>query len=157
MPSVSRLRRRVAFAQVIEGDVAGPKRRHCERSVMQHLATSGISPEAVVIGGDGCSFIVDSRDSSRLASAVRDLNVAVKIHDRCARVALTRTATDWPLPALNRVIEVFDDEGIDLVNLTSDATALTVLVDERDADRVVSVFSRFYRPAADKAPGSLAS
>ena len=115
---------------------------------MDHLREAGITVEAAAINEEGCSFIIDSRDGTRFASAIDKLNVAVKLHDRCARVALTRTATDWPLPPLGRVMEAFDDESIDVVHLTSDANALTVLVDEREADRVVGVFSRFYRPAS---------
>jgi hypothetical protein len=38
-----------------------------------------------------------------------------------------------------------------------DAVALTVLVDEREADHVAGVFSRFYQPAALKASERLAS
>jgi aspartokinase len=126
---------------------------------MEHLTVAGITLEAVAISSDGCSFIIDSRDRTRFADAIRDLdlNLAVKLHDRCARVALTRTATDWPLPSLGRVMQAFDDEGIDVVHLTSDATALTVLVDESEADHVVGVFSRFYQPSATHAPGRLAS
>jgi aspartokinase len=157
MPSVSRLRRRVSFAQVIAGEIEGAEKRRCERSIMENLTASGITLEAVVIDGDGCSFIIDSRDGTRFASAIHELNVAVKLHDQCARVALTRTATDWPLPSLGRVMEAFDNEGIDVVHLASDASALTVLVDEREADRVVGIFSRFYQPSASNVSGRLAS
>ena len=138
----------MSFAQVIEGELDAANKRHCERSVMERLTASGITVEAAAINEEGCSFIIDSRDGTRFASAIDKLNVAVKLHDRCARVALTRTATDWPLPSLGRVMEAFDDEGIDVVHLTSDATALTVLVDECEADRVVGVFFRFYQPAS---------
>jgi hypothetical protein len=34
---------------------------------------------------------------------------------------------------------------------------LTVLVDEREADRVVGIFSRFYQPSASNVSGRLAS
>lgn len=157
MPSVSRLRRRVALAQVIEGELDFANRRHCERSVMEHLMTSGITLEAIAIDSDGCSFIIDSRDGPRFAAALNELNVAVKVHDRCARVALTRTATDWPLPSLGRVMAAFDTEAVDVVHLTSDANALTVLVDEGEADRVVGILSRFYHPSGSHASGRLAS
>jgi aspartokinase len=138
----------MSFAQVIEGELVGSNRRRCECSVMEHLTASKIPVEAVAIDEDGCSFIIDSRDALRFANAVAGLNVAVKFHDRCARVALTRSSTDWPLPSLGRVMKAFDDEGIDLVHLTSEANALTVLVDESQADRVVGVFSRFSQPAS---------
>jgi hypothetical protein len=45
-------------------------------------------------------------------------------------------------------MKAFDDEGIDVVHLTSEANALTVLVDESHADHVVGVFSRFSQPAS---------
>jgi len=45
---------------------------------------SGIAVEAVAITGDGCSFIIDSRDGARFASAIVNLNVALKFHDRLA-------------------------------------------------------------------------
>jgi aspartokinase len=147
----------VSFAQVIEGELDCADRRHCERSVMEHLMSSGITLEAAAINSDGCSFIIDSRDGTRFAAAINELNVAVKLHDRCARVALTRTATDWPLPPLGRVMEAFDNEAIDVVHLTSDATALTVVVDEGEADHVVGILSRFYQPSRSNARGSLAS
>jgi hypothetical protein len=54
-------------------------------------------------------------------------------------------------------MEALDNEGIGVVHLTSDATALTVLVDEREADRVAAIFSRFYQPAASNVSGRLAS
>jgi hypothetical protein len=148
MPCVSRLRRHVSFAQVIEGDLDRAQKRHCERTVMDHLAGAGISLEAVAIDNEGCSFIIDSRDGTRFTEAIDELNVAIKLHDRCARIALTRTATDWPLPALGRVMKAFDDEGIDVVRLNGDANALTVIVDESEADHVLGVFSRFYQPAS---------
>jgi aspartokinase len=148
MPSVSRLRRRVSFAQVIEGEIIGAEKRHCEQSLLEHLTTAGVSFAAVTINSEGCSFIIDSRDEPRFNTAVHELNVAVKLHDHCARVALTRTPTDWPLPSLGRVMQAFDREGIDVVHLASDESALTVLVDERDADRIVAILSRFYQPAA---------
>ena len=148
MPSVSRIRRHMSFAHVIEGELDGTKRRRCECSVMEHLTASKIPVEAVAIDEDGCNFIIDSRDASRFAEAIQELNVAVKFHDRCARVALTRSSTDWPLPALGRVMKAFDAEGIDVVHLSSEANVLTVLVEESQADHVVSVFSRFSQPAS---------
>jgi aspartokinase len=147
----------MSLAQVIEGELDCAHRRNCERSVMEHLVSSGITLEAIAIDTDGCSFIIDSRDGARFATALHDLNVAVKLHDGCARVALTRTATDWPLPSLGRVMAAFYNEAIDVVHLTSDATALTVLVDESAADRVVGIFSRFYQPSGSNASGRLAS
>jgi len=138
----------MSFAQVIEGELDGTNRRRCECSVMEHLTASKIPVEAVAIDEDGCSFIIDSRDALRFAAAIHELNVAVKLHDRCARVALTRSSTDWPLPALGRVMKAFDDEGIDVVHLSSEANALTVLVDESQADHVVNVFARFSQPAS---------
>jgi hypothetical protein len=111
MPSISRLRRRVSFVQVIEGDLDGARKRHCERSVVEHLAAAGITLEAVAIDNEGCSFIIDSRSATRFVAAIDELNVALKLHDRCARIALTRSATDWPLPSLGRVMKAFDDEG----------------------------------------------
>jgi hypothetical protein len=84
MPCLSRLRRRLALVQVIEGEVDAVEKRRCDRSVMEHLAASGIAMEAVAITGDGCSFIIDSRDGARFASAIVNLNVALKFHDRLA-------------------------------------------------------------------------
>jgi aspartokinase len=148
MPCVSRLRRHVSFAQVIEGHLDRKHKRHCERNVMDHLTAAGITLEAVAIDNEGCSFIINSRDAARFSATVDELNVAVRLRDRCARIALTRTATDWPLPALGRVMKAFDDEGIDVVHLNGDATALAVIVDESEADHVLGVFSRFYQPAS---------
>ena len=121
MPSVSRLRRRVSFAKVIEGDLDCTSRRHCERSVMEHLMASRITLEAVAIDSDGCSFIIDSRDGDRFMDTIAELNVAVKLQNPCARVVLTRAATDWPLPSIGRVMKAFDEEAIDVIHLNGDA------------------------------------
>jgi len=157
MPTVSRIRRHLAFAHVIEGQIEGEKKRQCERSLMEGLTASGIRPEAVAITADGCSFVIDRREESRLAAVIQDAKMTVKLRDHCARIALTRTAMDWPLPSLERVMQAFDAESIDIVHLSGDATALTVVVDEREADHVVGVFSRFYQPTAAKVPERLAS
>jgi hypothetical protein len=45
-------------------------------------------------------------------------------------------------------MKAFDDEGIDVVRLNGDTSALTVIVDESEADHVLSVFSHFYQPAS---------
>jgi aspartokinase len=157
MPTVSRIRRHLSFAQVIEGQIEGEKKCHRELSVIEHLAASGVTPEAVAINDNVCSFIIDSCDGTRFADALHEPNMTVNIREHCARVALTRTATDWRLPSLGRVMQAFDTEGIDVVHLAGDAVALTVLVDEREADHVAGVFSRFYQPAALKASERLAS
>jgi hypothetical protein len=41
--------------------------------------------------------------------------------------------------------ERFDHDGIDVVHLAADASAVTVVVNEGDAERVGAVFSRFYQ------------
>jgi hypothetical protein len=151
MPSISPVRRHVSFVEVIAGGVDAGTTGHTERSVVERLAASGIPIDAVEISGDGCSFIISSRDGGRFASAIRDLNVAVKFHGHCARVALTRAPMDWPLPALKSVIEALDTARIGIVHLTSDTTSMALVVDEAEADRVVGVLSRFYRPAATSA------
>lgn len=105
-----------------------------------------IAIEAVAIEADGCSFIIEDRNAKRFTDAVRDLNVAVTVREHCARVALTRTITDWPLPPLHEVMHAFAANAIDVVHLAADASSLTVVVGERDADRVANVFSRFFQP-----------
>jgi hypothetical protein len=148
MPSLSRVRRHLSFVEVIEGDVDSAKKCHCERSVMEQLAASAIPFDAVAISSEGCSFIINGRDEARFAAAIRDLNVAAKVHGHCARVVLTRTVIDRPLPPVRSVMEAFDAASIGIVHLNSDASSLTVLVDERNANRVVEVLSAFYAPPA---------
>ena len=146
VPTISKLRHHLSFAHIVEGETQPAHKLHCECSVIEHLMKSGISLEAVAIEADGCSFIIEDRYVQRFASAVRDLNVAVTVREHCARVALTRTITDWPLPPLHELMHAFESDGIDVVHLTADASSVTVVVGERDADRVAHVFSRFYQP-----------
>jgi hypothetical protein len=91
---------------------------------MDHLAAAHISPEGVFITEEGCAFIIDGRDAARFTSAI------------------------WPLPPAGRILEAFENAGIDVVHLSGDASALTVIVNESQADRVAGVFSRFYQPAS---------
>jgi aspartokinase len=145
VPTISRLRHNLTFAHVVEGETQAGHKLHCECAVIDQLTHAGISVEAVDISVDGCSFIIEGRDAKRFTGAVRDLNVAVTVRERCARVALTRSATDWPLPPLVQLMHAFENDAIDVVHLAADASSVTVIVNEHDADRVGAVFSRFYQ------------
>ena len=140
----SRLRHHLSFAQVIEGETNCAARLRAECALIEQLNASHVALEAVAITGEGVSFVFDGRDGARFTQAIRDLNVAVKIRDKCARINLTRSPTDWPLPTLDRLMSAFDHAGIDVVHLAADASAITVLVDDADAARAGSVFAQFY-------------
>lgn len=136
----------MSFAEVTAGGSGTGCR--VDRAVMEKVSASGIKPEASIIGGDRWSFILDSRDASRFTQALAELDIAATVRDGCSRVTLNRSAADWPLPPLNKVVRAFDAEGIDVVYLTGDTSNITVLVDDCEADRVLNVFLRFSSPAA---------
>ena len=135
----------MSFAEAVPRD--GAKSHQCGRQVVERLFASGIKPEAAVVGTDGCAFVIDSRDAERAREAAEGLDVTLTLHEGCARIALTRNATDWPLPSLDRVLRLLDDAGIAIVHLAGDGSGLTIVVEDSEADRVVNLFSGFYVPA----------
>ena len=93
-----------------------------------------------------------SVDGDTQRRPVRELPFAVTCHERCARIAMTRSATDWPLPSPARLLDALDGAGIDVVRISADSTAMTLVVDEGEADAAACVLSQFYQ----RAPGAAA-
>ncbi len=147
MSLISRVRHNLACVHLIEGDLVAADKRRCEGSLVEHLSATGIVLDEVNFGTDSGSFAVSRRDALRLESAIRDLNVAVKIRDHCARIVVTRSATDPPLPSIVKLLTLIDEEGIGVVSFDANTTSLTMLVDENDSDRVTSAVERLLQPS----------
>jgi hypothetical protein len=150
---VSRVRRHLSFVDVrVPSDADGTRTRP---SMVERLITLHVRPEALDVDRSGCRFIINERDASAFTAALANDRAAVTVRAGCARIALTRTATDWPLPPLDRLLLAMNGAGIDIVHLNGDATSMTIVVDEHDADRVVSLLSFAYqRPAAVAPPAA---
>jgi aspartokinase len=152
VPTISPLRHNVTLIEVAEAPRDDGKKRQSVRTLIERLGAAGITLEGVAATGTTCTFMIEGRDTARFASAIRDLGFSVKCHERCARIAMTRSATDWPLPSPARLLEALEVAGIEIVRVSADGTAMTLVVDESDASAVACVLSRFYQ----RSPGSTA-
>jgi aspartokinase len=143
MPIVSRVRRHLSFVHV--SNSPNSERDTCARSLVERLAASRVHPEALDVDPNGYRLIINDRDESAFVAALAGGRDVITLRGHCARVALTRAATDWPLPSLERLLPAIAAEGIDIVHLSGDAASMTIVVDEHDADRVVSLLTCSYR------------
>jgi aspartokinase len=152
VPTISRLRHNLTLIEAAEVPVDGDTQRRPVRALIERLGATGITLEGVAVTGTACAFTIDGRDTARCMGAIRELPFAVTCHERCARIAMTRSATDWPLPSPARLLDALEGAGIDIVRISADSTAMTLVVEESAADAAACVLSQFYQ----RAPGSAA-
>jgi hypothetical protein len=118
---------------VIEGEIDPLGRQSCELSLMNFLRRSGIVAEEIEINAAGCFVVVSAHQAPLLAAAVQRLNAAIRrLHPHCVRISFTPTHRGERLPALAELIAAMQAAGIGVAQISSDAAAISVIVDAPD-------------------------
>jgi len=133
----TRTRRHVCFVTIIEGNIATPLRERCEARIFERLTANRVDVSLLAINDNRCSLAVDEFDLRGVRAALQSLNVALRVRKRCARISV-KPHDGEPLPALWAVIKAMSDANIGIVHLAESAGSLTLLVDEREAERAHS-------------------
>jgi len=141
MPSLVYLQRDLCFVEIIEGETDDLERAVCESSLVDCLGRSGVVLQSIEISGAGCFVVIACADVERLKTIVRPFNVAIRVHEQCARIALRLGPRRGVIPALGSVIAALHERGVRIVHIGADGTELAVLVDAAQVDPAVAVLT----------------
>src|SRR6202011_376333 len=98
---------------------------------------------ASIVDGDVATpVVVDEYDLDALRKAAQQLNVALHVRTRCARLSVSQRGADPALPSIASVVAALADDGIGLIHLAAGPDTFSILVDERDAVRAQAVLVR---------------
>jgi aspartokinase len=123
----------VCFVEVVEGETDDLKRQVCEFAIVDCLRRSGISVANLDINAAGCFFVVRRADVGRFKTVARDLNVAIKVNERCCRLTVRGSGYRRKLPSIDHVIKAMHDSNIRIIQIFADASELSIVVDATQA------------------------
>ena len=133
VPTLVSLQRDLCCIEVIEGETDDLKRQLCESSLIEQLHRSGVLLQSLEISAAGCFVVVDCADAERLKAIVRPFNVAIRVHEPCARIVFRRATTQNALPTVAAILGALHRESIRTVQVVADDAQLSVLVDAANA------------------------
>ena len=143
MPSVVSLQSDLCFVEVIEGETDDLERQRCESDLVDRLTAAGVALQAVDINAAGFFALVGCGDIERLKSVARAFNVAIRIHELCARISLRSLDRSGCLPSLAGVIAALHRNSVRVVQIVSSAAELAVIVDALQISAALTVMKTF--------------
>ena len=135
----------LSFIRIIRGDLPDQKARmELELRMFERLAHEGISLDQININTAGVFFAVRSADAQRVRDLLSDMNLAVRIRDRCAKLSIVGAGMRGQPGVMYRIVSALSEGGIEIVHCTDSNITISVLIHEGDVERAErAVHDRF--------------
>ncbi|MBV9103183.1 MAG: aspartate kinase [Candidatus Eremiobacteraeota bacterium] len=139
----------VAFFRVIQGDIedAGAQ-RELQVTLFGRLAESGISIDMINVNTAGIFFIASMERVEEVRSALRDLNLAVRVRPDCAKLSIVGAGMRGTSGVMYRVVEALSQLCVEIIHSTDSNITISVLVPESEAVRAEQGLHDFFHLGA---------
>ncbi|HZV77165.1 MAG TPA: aspartate kinase [Candidatus Babeliales bacterium] len=127
---------RVTWVRIIRGDIESPTRRmETELEMFRRVAGAGISIDQVTINQAGVAFVVDGERGNEIRGLLGDLNIAVRVRERCAKLSIVGTGMRDAPGVVHRVVDALSQANVEIIHCTDSNVTISVLVPEDHVTR----------------------
>lgn len=137
---------RVTWIRVIRGDIENATRRmQTELEMFRRVAEAGISIDQVTINQAGVAFVVDGDRGGDVRGLLNDLNLAVRVRERCAKISVVGAGMRYIPGVVMQVVDALSRANVEIIHCTDSNITISVLVPEEDVARAeVAVHDQFH-------------
>lgn len=127
---------RVTWVRVIRGDIENPTRRmQTELEMFRRISDAGISIDQVTINQAGVAFVVDGNRGNDVRELLGDLNLAVRVRERCSKISVVGTGMRYMPGVVHQVVDALSRANVEIIHCTDSNITISVLVPEDDVAR----------------------
>jgi aspartate kinase len=127
--------RAVTFCRIIQGRTDDVERSDVDRDVLARIAERGISIDMVNVNDAGVFFIVDDEHADDVRSVLSDLNLALRMRPRCAKLSIVGAGMRGTAGVIYRIVKTVTEAGVEIIHSTDSNITVSVLV---SADQAVA-------------------
>lgn len=127
--------RDVTFCRIIQGRTDDLERSDVDRDVLARIAERGISIDMVNVNDAGVFFIVDDEHADDVRSVLSDLNLALRMRPRCAKLSIVGAGMRGTAGVIYRIVKTVTAAGVEIIHSTDSNITVSVLV---SADQAVA-------------------
>ncbi|TAM87881.1 aspartate kinase [bacterium] len=126
----------LAFVHMILGEIEDrEKLGKLELEIFGRLARRGISIDLINVNRAGVFFAVESYNLPVVREELRDLNMAVRVRESCAKLSIVGAGMRGTPGVMYRVVQALEAQGVEIIHSTDSNITISILVREEDATK----------------------
>jgi len=146
--------RGVAFFRVIQGLSSEGGRAMLDRELFDRLAAAAISIDMINVNDAGVFFVCDDENVEKVQAELHDLNLALRVRPRCAKLSIVGAGMRGTPGVMARVVRAVTESGVEIIHSTDSNITISVLVPDDAAGRAEQALHDFF--ALGPQPASIA-
>lgn len=128
--------RNVTFFRAIQGDLHDlDARRELEVELFRRLSENNVSIDMINVNDAGIFFIADTDQVDRVRAELQNLNLALRVRPRCAKISIVGAGMRGTPGVIYRVVKALTDAKVEIIHSTDSNITISVLVREEEMDR----------------------
>jgi len=134
---------RVTWLRVIRGDIESAARRmETELQMFARIAAAGISIDQVTINQSGVTFVVDGDRGGEMRALLADLNLAVRVRERCSKLSIVGSGMRGRPGVVHRIVGALSRANVEIIHCTDSNITVSILVPQADVTRAEAAVHR---------------
>jgi aspartate kinase len=126
----------VTFFRAIQGDLHDlDARRELEVELFRRLSDHKVSVDMINVNDAGIFFIADTDQIDTVRAELQNLNLALRVRPRCAKISIVGAGMRGTPGVIYRVVKALNDEKVEIIHSTDSNITISVLVREEEMDR----------------------
>jgi aspartate kinase len=136
--------RGVSFFRVIQGLSSEGGRAQLDRELFERLAAAGISIDMINVNDAGVFFVCDDENVEPVQAELHDLNLALRVRRRCAKLSIVGAGMRGTPGVMARVVRAVTDAGVEIIHSTDSNITISVLVPDDAAPQAEQALHDFF-------------
>jgi aspartate kinase len=136
--------RGVAFFRVIQGLSSEGGRAMLDRELFDRLAAAAISIDMINVNDAGVFFVCDDENVEKVQAELHDLNLALRVRPRCAKLSIVGAGMRGTPGVMARVVRAVTESGVEIIHSTDSNITISVLVPDDHAASAEQALHDFF-------------
>jgi len=135
----------LAFVHMILGEIEDREQlAKLELEIFGRLANRGISIDLINVNRAGVFFAVENNYLNFVREELRDLNMAVRVRQNCAKLSIVGAGMRGTPGVMYRVVQALEGQGVEIIHSTDSNITISVLVREDEAAKAEQALHDYF-------------
>ncbi|MDE2571794.1 MAG: aspartate kinase [bacterium] len=135
----------LAFVHMLLGEIEDRgQMAKLELEIFGRLANRGISIDLINVNRAGVFFAVESPNLSVVREELRELNMAIRVRQSCAKLSIVGAGMRGTPGVMYRVVQALEAMGVEIIHSTDSNITISILVREEEAAKAEQAIHDFF-------------